>query len=373
MKPKTIHDEEFETLTFVRPFKNSPIPEWLGAVFIGLFFYMIFLLLAVISGDFETIISSPMHFIQLDFSFAIVLGLLTVLIVNSKFKEAFLKSERYFDATHQEYVKYVKSVVRRINSLGGFVFSLPLMIISVVDLIFVVGPNIPDDMFPVALISFPYLYLAIIEFSFFCVFLMGNVGLWFTWCMVKALQDLRESFSLELPALPTKRLMGEFSDLILTYTVLLTLILGSVFPSLLAIWIRYSDKQIHVILGSVGLGLDLLITAVVFIAPQLQLHYILIDAKCNIVEFLSAEYAENEDKIINKMRLMKSEGVTQERMRDIEALISASRYLVDRMLFVQSNVREWSFDITAVLTVVTSSLIPVLSFLFQVIGSFFSP
>jgi hypothetical protein len=110
-----------------------------------------------------------------------------------------------------------------------------------------------------------------------------------------------------------------------------------------------------------------------FVAPQFQLHNILVDAKTRIIEGLSVEYASNEKKILEKMRLMKDERVTRERMQDIEALVSASSYLVDRMLFVQSNVKEWSFDVTAVLTVVTSSLIPLLSFLYQVVGSFFRP
>jgi len=211
-------------------------------------------------------------------------------------------------------------------------------------------------------------FVTIFEFSIVMLFLLGNAGYWFTYCMAEALDRLEE-YPLRLPALPTRRLLSEMSGFVLTYTVLLTLIIGSVFPVLLAIVINYSHSQYSVWIGGGGLGFVLVTAAVLYIIPQFKLHEILVKAKESAIANLSQEYSENEARIFEKINTIKHKECSKEKMLELEVLIRANAYLVERMLFLQSNVREWIIDISAVIAIVTSSIIPIVTFTLQIMST----
>jgi hypothetical protein len=360
---------QYETIVIARPFRKLSWPIWVGPLIIGLLSYAVFLLLAGISGKFARILSSYMHFLQVIFSLEFIIGSICASVVNSRFNRAFNESKSYFDTSDNEYDRIIQEVAKMTNSPVGLLFSAPMMVCCIVYTFLVIAPRLPDTMFPVRASEPVFLFVMIFEFSLMCTFLLGNIGYWFTYCVAHALARL-EKFPFMLPALPTRRLMSKVSGLIITSTVLLTLIIGLAFPGILNIVIHYSSSEASLWIGGGGLAFVLITAGVLFIVPQFRLHGILVEAKEAVVGNFSEEYAKNEARIMEKMDFIKRQGCSEERLQDMESLIKANAYLVERMLFLQSNAKEWAFDVTAVITIVTSSIIPIATFVFQLVSKF---
>ena len=181
------------------------------------------------------------------------------------------------------------------------------------------------------------------------------------------LKELRSSFHIRIPVIPTRRFLGEFSSLTLTLSLLLSLIIATVFPFLLAIVTNYAESKAALALGTIGLFGVLATTAFFFFTPQLQLHWLLAEGKDRVLSDMSRQYRENERLFYNKLDSLKTDSFSPDAAKDLEWIISTNAFLVERMQFVQANVQEWAFDIPAILSLATSSLIPITTFVIQIL------
>ena len=202
MKDNTLVLEPYEILRYAILFPRSQIPLAIKASVIPAISYLIFLSLASLTGKFFVILNSPMHLIQISFSFCIYLGIVSADVMNTRFNSTFRQSRYYFKVNDTEYREFLLRLTDKINGCRGLIFSLPLMICSTTYFIMGVFPNIPNEIFPVSATSPVLIYVTIIEFSIGMLFLLGNVGFGFAIVLPRHLGNSRPSPYRYQPYLP---------------------------------------------------------------------------------------------------------------------------------------------------------------------------
>ena len=150
------------------------------------------------------------------------------------------------------------------------------------------------------------------------------------------------------------------------FTILLLIIISSVYPTTLYILINHSGGGQALWIGGIGLGSVLVLDVIFFIIPQLGIHGILVNGKEQLIANLSLEYSKRDAVILEKLNIVKQQGCSDELLRDIEVHIKANAYLVERVQFVQTRVRDWAFDLGSIVSVLSTSLVPIVTFIIQV-------
>lgn len=170
-------ESKFNEFYLVKLVKKIPLPPLLNSLLIGLFFYFVYIALAISVNQLSIALLSKMHLVQISWSLCLFVSFLLLQKFHSRFVETVTALNGVIDndATNYNY----NSIAKISKSFKSFLFrlliSIPLIIISGVYFYKGVFPNIPDDFFSVPLL---FHYLALF-FSGPMLYLLGSVGFWF--------------------------------------------------------------------------------------------------------------------------------------------------------------------------------------------------
>lgn len=261
----------------------SRLPMRLPSVclLVGIFTYGIFLLLAVLTGEFGRVFFSFMHLVQLDFSVLIAIGLYFLDSYYKILDEGLREIRDVFVVQDNEYEDYIRDVNARMGDIRGFSLGIPFVILAVASIFLFVMPTMPNPLFPVDPLAPVWLYVSLIEFSLIMLPLFG-IAIWLGVVITSVSRDIGRRLEISIEPISPDRAGGlvSFSDILLKGVFMYSLLLILLIP-LLAFLVNSLSvvSPLFALIPTVGLEIAILTICVFFIVPQYFIHSILDEEK----------------------------------------------------------------------------------------------
>jgi len=342
-----------------------PLPPIATYAVVGLLSYLIYLGLALATGVFVEATTSFMHLQQISFSVVIFVGLSLGRSSSLAFDRAFARSKDYFCIDPAAYTRMVRYTRNLAGSWYSLLLAVPFIVISSIAYLGV-SLSIPNELFPVSRSSLVFVYFAFVEFSVFCLYLLGSLGFWFLLTVVDLFKKL-ENFELRLRALRASSQLYELPGVVLKTTIYLFIIMGIAVPPLAYIILQYRQFKTVLWIGSIGVAGEYVVLLVLAGAAQLSTHRLIIRAKYQRLDEISDAFERIQAKIeIFPDGFSKGEAGFQE----LKELMSLNSYFREVYQETDKTISEWSFDLRNLGQLVVSGLIPIASFISMVMALF---
>jgi hypothetical protein len=297
---------------------------------------------------------------QISFSVTIFLGMWFASVAFSDVKEWTYYALQCLRPSPSEYQQWIKDTALRLGSRWSVLVALPFMAAGLA-IAFVIARNSPSSLFPFPGFSPVFIYAVFIEFCIAMLYLLGATGYWLLYTLTISARALSRLSSIDYTLVDGHSLQY-LSNIVLRLCFLLMVIIGSAMPGVAYVVFSFGSAGITVLGTTFGMALPTVALALCFFGPTYYLHNMLVTAKNKRIKLFKDQIRLCEDVLKSRVEELSHSG---------RALDSTDENLVKLISFLREslaqaqNEPDWPWNLSSLIKLSGSSMIPVAAFFAQ--------
>jgi len=323
--------------------------------------YGVFLLLAAID-QWRVVVTSFLHLWQISFSITIFLGLWLGHHALQSVRPWLEHAGLVLDLNDKDFPQIVKHTSKRLGSNYSSLMAGPL-IAGGLAIACLIALHSPNDLFPYPGYLPAFVYAVLLELCVFMLHLLGATGFWLLYVFTTAARELSSLKSVNYD-LVDEESMRYLSETVLRLCFYLLIIIASAMPGVAYVVFAFKDIPFVLLLGTVfGMALPTIGLALSFFGPIYYLHRMMKRAKEERLLSLRDKIRICEEGL--RQNTIEASKVPAAKLdSNGEDLLAQCRAL--RNCYLETRRRSvWPFDMSSILKLLASTMLPVVSFFAQ--------